>query len=76
MYRVREIQRYDTEVLLRLMKLSKEDVDNGKDWRWRLNAHRKCINYNEMVFKFWLKPESFYPESLFKKSKNSRKDEA
>lgn len=61
-----QIYKFRMGLLKRVSRFAQQDVKAGQSWRWRYDMF-SAVSYNEMIFKFWRSPESFYNlEKLFK----------
>jgi len=53
------VYKYRIGLLDRISKAAEEDINMGRDWRWRYDILHK-VTYQEMVWKFWKPISSFY----------------
>lgn len=49
------------KIVEKISDLAKDDIINGKDWKWRYDTFDK-ITHDTMVYKFWIPVESFYKD--------------
>ena len=57
--------RYRNEFVIKIAMKSREDAENNLSWRWRFDEYDK-ISYQEMLFKFWRRIDSFYEKKILK----------
>lgn len=59
---------YRQNLLNQIYVASMRDIwdygDSPRDWNWRHEVYNS-VSYNEMVFKFWRRLDSFYPDKSF-----------
>ena len=56
--------KYRSNLLIRVSKLAGKDTVKGINGLWRYDVLTD-VNYDEMLFKFWRKFDSFYPDKSF-----------
>lgn len=63
---VRNFRVYDyrNNMLDSLSTSTHDDIMKGREWRWRLDDY-DSVSYDEMMFKFWRRFDSFYPDKSF-----------
>lgn len=60
MYRNNRVLEYRMRIINKIFQKGTEDIENGQPVpRWRMEEFDK-VSYNEMVYKFWRKIDSFY----------------
>jgi len=63
-----KVRNFRKQLIEDIDKAAAEDIDNGRDWRWRFDEFDK-VSYNEMMSlrNIFKSPESFYPDRSFTK---------
>lgn len=62
--RSNKIYSYQEYLRREINKAILEDINNNNENLWRFDMLRS-VSYNEMLYKFWREPSSFYPDKSF-----------
>lgn len=58
------VYRYRGRLLEEVSDAAKHDIRAGKDYVWRYEAY-SSVGYDTMMWRFWRKLDSFYPDKSF-----------
>lgn len=58
------VYRYRNRLIQQVSEAAKADIGRGHYWFWRYDAYNE-VSYDEMVWQFWRKCDSFYPDRRF-----------
>ena len=65
--RNRGVYQYRMALLANVSRANLRDIDAGRPWRWRYDVF-DSVSYNTMVWQFWRRFDSFYPDQSFRGS--------
>lgn len=64
LHRNERVYQYQKSLLEQIERLSDADIKSGRDWHWRLEAFKR-VTYGQMLYQFWKRLDSFYPDKSF-----------
>jgi hypothetical protein len=64
MDRNQKVHKYRRSLLRKISDAGDVDIENNRPWEWRHDIY-DTITYDEMLYKFWRRLDSFYPDRSF-----------
>ena len=60
------VYRYRGAMLQDVSHAARVDIAEGRQWEWRYDVY-EGVTYDQMVWKFWRRFDSFYPNQSFRR---------
>ena len=58
---------YRRTMLQDVSRAARADIAEGREWQWRYDVY-DGVSYDTLVWKFWRRFDSFYPDQSFRQS--------
>ena len=61
------VYRYRIALLKDMSRAAQSDIRAARPWKWRYDVY-DSVSHDEMVWRFWRRFKSFYPDQSFRRS--------